>query len=145
MKNAVDDYKRFKDSMKSSGQDAMDKNEVEQSCPNFTVLDRVVGGIQGIDPKFILNPGNAQQPLPAETNDKNDDLNNDDNVDICGNDNKISVGSNSDYYDLDQGPSTSKISGGSSPFPDSDNENQENCSDLDSDDQSGMSEKLKKW
>ena len=67
--------------MKSSGQGAMDKNEVEQSCHNFTVLDRVLGGRQGIDPKFILDPGNAQQPLPVETNDKNDDLNNDDDVD----------------------------------------------------------------
>ena len=144
VKNAVDDYKRFKDKMKSSGQGAMDKSEVEQSSPNFTVLDRVLGGRQGIDPKFILDPGNVQQPLPAETNDKKDDFNNDDDVDICGNDNDLSVDSNSDFYDLDQGPSTSKISGGSSPFPDSDNQNQENCSDLDSDNQSGVSEKLKK-
>ena len=81
----------------------------------------------------------------THANDKKDDFNNDDDVDICGNDNDLSVDSNSDFYDLDQGPSTSKISGGFSPFPDSDNQNQENCSDLDSDDQSGMSEKLKKW
>ena len=75
----------------------MDKNEVKQSCPNFTGLDRVFGGIQGIDPTFILDSGNGQQPLPAETNDKNDDLSNDYDVDVCGNDNDVSVGSTHFY------------------------------------------------
>ena len=65
VRNSVDTYKRYKDKHNSTGESSIPADD--DTCPDYNILNRVLGGRQSINPQHILDPGKIPLSGPIHT------------------------------------------------------------------------------
>ena len=82
VRNSVDTYKRYKDKHNSTDESSIPADD--DTCPDYNILNRVLGGRQSINPQHILDPGK----IPLSEVDLNVNANVTYEVDISENENQ---------------------------------------------------------